>query len=214
MFWITLLAVFAFSNAWICGNDGQCMCSNSGEVLCSGVAAAPTFAEEYKHGRRLTLELSDREFDMDTLNRAAGFDSVLVIGLPPNLCGLMEREYPFAVCLLPKTVEFIGSTVDPPAAEESTGSNNKGLIAWVTITSIAGLVIITCILVSLVNLHARINTHARAEDPPLFAVDCCLRCMAILLCPLHMCARLCNCRDNCLYSLERGQAPATRAFSV
>ena len=228
MFWSVLLASFAVSSAWICGNEGQCVCTNSGEVLCSGVSTTPNFPSSYRQGRRLTLELDDREFDISSLTQAEGFDTVLILGLPGNLCDKTERLFPFAVCVLTRTVEFIVTnteyvtertsrtpvTAEPRRAAQATSSSNKGLIAWVVVASIVGIVIVSCILVSLVNLHARINSHSRSQDPPLFAVDCCLRCMAVLMCPLHICARLFRCRENCLYSLERRGQVYSRPFSA
>ena len=223
MFWIVLLASCGFSTAWICGNEGQCLCTNSGEIMCSGVSAAPVFAVSYRHGKRLTLELNDREFDMETLNSVLGFDSVFVVGLAPNLCVKMEKTYPHTLCVLTRTVEFISTNTPRSAAAaaaesrtegQTAPSTSKALVTWVVVSTLAGIVIISCILVSLVNLHARINTHARSADPPLFAVDCCLRCMALIMCPIHVCAQLFNCRSNCLYSLERGSTPVTRSFDV
>ena len=85
---------------------------------------------------------------------------------------------------------------------EST-STNKGLGLWVSVSSCIGMLIIICILVSLLQLHHRLNKNTGADDPPQYAVKCCLWCLSCMIFPLHLCARICHCNCCDLMALDK-----------
>ena len=87
MFWILLFFAMGIcpSDAWICGNTGQCRCTSSGEVICTQITAAPYFTADYRLGRRLTIKTSPG-FDTVSLADTIGFERVMVIGLSIEQC--------------------------------------------------------------------------------------------------------------------------------
>ena len=221
--WIVSLAL---ADAWICGNDGQCACTASGEVLCESLDSAPTFAPTKRQGRRITITArKGHDFDIASLAETEGFDRVFVLGLNTEQCRDCMNLFDFVVCkadepsIVAVTGNVLTSSPDPASKEVSkvSGGGEGGsrlMTAWVAIASIVGIIVVSCILVSLVNLHVRINTHSRSQDPPVFAVDCCLKCMAVCMYPCHKCARLCSCTTCCLHDLRTGNPPPSAPFSV
>lgn len=84
-----------------------------------------------------------------------------------------------------------------------TASKNSGLILWVSVSSALAILLFVCILVSLLQLHHRLNKNTGADDPPQYAVKCCLCCLNCIIFPLHLCARMCSCNCCDLLSLDR-----------
>ena len=232
---IVLLLSLAECSAWICGNTGQCSCSSSGFVLCKDADAAPFFAEVHRPGKKLTIKTTNDQFDMSSMTNTKGFERVIVMGLSADLCETLISTFPWARCLVndlgsskPRVTvtSWTRTTVSDPkddvvAVEEpliGTKSSLKtygtGMIVWTILSSIFGGIMTCCILVSLVNLHARINSHARSDDPPLFAVACCLKCLALMLYPVHLIAKCCNWTCCDIHTLDRGTPPSTTPFQV
>ena len=179
MFFAIWIVSLALADAWICGNDGQCKCTTTGEVMCELLTSAPSFTESQRHGRRLTITAKQGHFfDIASLAETKGFDRVFVAGLNTEQCVECMDLYDFVTC---KSVQPAGVTVTTTlivgsheSVKGNAGSSGGSMLAaWVAIASIVGIIVVGCILVSLVNLHVRINAHSRSQDPPVFAVDCC-----------------------------------------
>ena len=218
--------------AWTCGNRGQCTCTSSGVVLCEDSASAPFFTKEHRKDKSMTIVTSDGEFDIESIKDTSGFTSVLVLGLSSDHCGMMTSLFPWSRCTTAEdaaivsgvtvTTLTISAVVKTKGNAESihgptTGSRHgygTGMIVWTVLSTIIGGILTCCILVSLVNLHARINSHARANDPALCAIDCCLKCMALILLPLHLIAKCCNCTWGNMHTMESGTPPTTTPFTV
>jgi hypothetical protein len=255
-----VLSLVTLRNAWICGDDAQCMCTFEGGVACQGISTAPRFPTRVRHGRFLTLQVSS-DFDLATLDRTYGFELVTLLGLTYEQCLLVEQDFPWVRCLsqgheslmptvlhklvdvtMPMTMtqtptskhplstdstqstsekielndasetsrekmqlKDASETVTPGAgvggnASTTSGNTDKvrtGLSPWLITGLVTGglgfLVIILCILVSLVNLHERLNLRTRSDDNPYFAIYCCKVLMAVCLVPCHLIAKCCNC---------------------
>ena len=242
MRWIFLLLALGIPqiDAWICGNDGQCRCTSSGEVICAEIKTAPYFIEDYRPGKRLTIKTSP-DFGIESLDDMIGFDRVLIMGLTKEQCRLVEREFPDVGCLkkspsydpapstiggyftAPNSGTWLHKTTDSKTQKDGNDEHKQraavasaqllnGMLAWTVASGFIGAVMTACILVSLVNLHARINTHARCNDPPMFAVSCCLKCMAVCLCHFHFCAKFSKCTSCCLHTLEQGVRGTSTTF--
>ena len=236
MFWILLFFAMGIcpSDAWICGNTGQCRCTSSGEVICTQITAAPYFTADYRLGRRLTIKTS-HGFDTVSLADTIGFERVMVIGLSIEQCASAMDDFPAVMCISETT------SYRPPVVQSTHPSRRgpgavamvneilrdagpkhapamaplavlNGVIIWTVISGVIGAILTACILVSLVNLHARINTHARCNDPPMYAVNCCLKCIAVALCPFHLMTKSCKCTGCCLYALDASTRGATTSF--
>ena len=194
----------SLTEAWTWGNDGQCSCASSGAVLCKDVTSAPFFAVEYRKDKMLTLMTNDAVFDTTSLKDTVGFRKVIVAGLSSDRCREMTLMFPWSQCLMHAEstpmmrvtvtswtradVEGLGSlNVDDRELAIGAGHTSRGpstaVIVWITLSTILAAILTCCILASLVNLHARINSHAHANDPALCAIDCCLKCMALLIFP-------------------------------
>jgi hypothetical protein len=100
-----------------------------------------------------------------------------------------------------KTIGASPSVELASAAAAAAAEVGLHLPVWIiTLTVGLGLIltiIIICILVSLVNLHERLNLRTRSDDDPAYAILCCKACMAICcILPLHLCAKLCRCPNH------------------
>ena len=93
--------------------------------------------------------------------------------------------------------EPIGQDTTTSRSARTTGQGetvmSTWLIATLTVTGVITLIVIGCILVSLVNLHERLNLRTRSNDDPAHAIFCCKVCLGICLFPVHLCAICCNC---------------------
>ena len=169
--------------------NGQCRCTSSGEVMCDDIKAAPYFMMAYREGKRLTLKMSGG-FNVDSLRDTAGFDRVMIIGLSLDQCSRVTETYPSIMCATTTTTmsrhftTMAGPPLTRPAVTETrpaAGSDSldqrpappfrttvNGMLIWIVVSGAIGAILTACILVSLVNLHARINTHASCNDPPMF----------------------------------------------
>ena len=201
-FTLILLLSFGYCSAWICGNTGQCSCTSSGTVLCKDVSEAPFFMTDNRAGLKLTITTREADFDLTSLSDTVGFEKVMIDGLSTDLCSQTLVLFPWVRCLVStrdtpmqtlrsEVTDAVTAASEEPliASRTSLQSYGTSMIVWTAIISIVGGILTCCILVSLVNLHARINSHARASDPPLFAIACCLKCMALLLLPIHLIAK-------------------------
>ena len=203
--------------------------------MCTADGVAPFFIDVYRSGKRLTIK-TDPGFRVASLSDTIGFDRVMVIGLSREQCSSVSASFPSIMCITTTTTIYAHpvmnagrgfQTSEPTTAEPQGGNTDQvqqspagsldaldAVIIWTAISGAIGAILTACILVSLVNLHARINTHARCNDPPMFAVSCCLKCLAVLLFPLHLCARCFKCTTCCLFTLDqtvRGTSPSFRA---
>ena len=230
------------SEGWLCGNEGQCRCTSSGEVVCNEIRAAPYFLVNNRQDKRLTMKTTGN-FDLDTLADTSGFARVMLMGLSDLECSRVEQDFPWILCVADSAIYAVPLTkaltpfkrgTDPIATprpmkydhatqddeddddddEVVTFKTLNVMIAWAVISGIVGAICTACILVSLVNLHARINTHAGSNDPPIYAVYFCLRCIAVLLCPFHLCARCFSCTNCALYNLEEGFSTSSSSTST
>jgi len=92
------------------------------------------------------------------------------------------------------------------AKERSLGKKVKALVSWAAVSGFFSLIGTCCILVSLVNLHERINSYTACRAKPMFAVCCCMLVMGLVLTPIFWCHRhvrrcpVCCCRaiDCCI----------------
>jgi len=80
-----------------------------------------------------------------------------------------------------------------------------GLIIYSALYGIFGFLLTMCVLVSLVNLHERINAYTACNDSPMFAVSCCLCFMAVLIAPCYCCSVYCRkCPGCCVHAAKAG----------
>lgn len=97
--------------------------------------------------------------------------------------------------------------------EKGMGRGVLGLIIWNAVWGAAGLIMTCCILVSIVNLHERINLYTACNDNPMFAVHCCHVLTALALAPFYCCGDFCKrrCPSCCIRTVDactRGSDPA------
>jgi hypothetical protein len=232
---IILLLSLPQITAWACGNDGQCSCTSTDYVLCRDAHSAPFFSADRRNNKMLIIKTSGK-FDMTSLRNTVGFASVLVVGTSSDQCSEMTLGFPWVRCMTTEnttpmmkieatsglesdtvhvdTTAAHGEHSQPLLDSSKTPGYDVGMIVWTSLSTIFGGITTCCILVSLVNLHARINSHARANDPALFAVAGCLKCMALLLYSVHLIAKCCNCTWGDMHTMDRGPPQATTPFQV
>lgn len=230
LFRIALLAVIALSvDGGICGNRSQCRCSSRGEIICARVAEAPYFAPIQRPGKRMTMQTTT-DFDFSTLSDTVGFDHVLLIGPSAEECLAATTGFPWVTCDLGSstTERPILTTARPPQGSTATRTpltsntstaprnatseddvphsstkNVTGLIAWAAVSGFLSLIATVCILVSLVNLHERINMYTACRDRPMFAVFWCQLAIGLILTPIFWChKRIVRCPRCCCRGLD------------
>ena len=226
MYLLGPLLLVMSTNAWICGDDGQCMCTYEGGVTCQEISSAPSFPLRVRSGRNLTVQAT-KDFDLSTLDDTYGFSKVTLLGMTYQQCLDVDRDFPWVLCLSQGhetmmteallTTDFTSMETTRTDSKETTtskiprsGTNPIGTISddnhetttarmspWaITGLVTAGLglfILILCILVSLVNLHERLNLRTRSDDNAVFAVYCCKVLLALCLVPVHLGSKCCDC---------------------
>ena len=76
------------------------------------------------------------------------------------------------------------------------------ILGIVVFGAFVSIVCCSCILVSLLNFHERINLHTHSQDDPICAVYCCKVLLALCIYPMHLCATLCKCNWRNLRTLN------------
>ena len=122
----------------------------------------------------------------------------------------VTRDADFITTVAPTSDEQKEGKAIPPAAYAT-----PAWIIVVAVTAVTSLIVLSfCILVSLVNLHERINLRTRSDDAPICAIYCCKVIMACCLLPLHLCARLCRCNWRRLSTLDYSSESLYMSSSV
>jgi len=79
----------------------------------------------------------------------------------------------------------------------------NAMIGWNVVSGICGFVSSICVLVSLVNLHERINAYTACNDEPRFAVTCCLNIITVIMLPCYICTVYCSsCPGWCVHLMS------------
>ena len=233
MYLLCPLLLIMSTNAWICGDDGQCMCTYEGGVTCQLISSAPSFPLRVRSGRSLTVQAT-MDFDLSSMDVTYGFSSVTLLGMTYQQCIDVERDFPWVRCLSQghetmmaeelMSTDFASMetarrtdsvetelTSDTNAKTSASGADtlettitaekDEVVTARLSPWAITGLVtgglgftvLILCILVSLVNLHERLNLRTRSDDNAVFAIYCCKALLAICLIPVHLCSKCHDC---------------------
>jgi len=111
------------------------------------------------------------------------------------------------------TESFTNSETRPTGRMMTAGSRKENgyaskarlnaVIGWNVVTGVCGFVSSVCVLVSLVNLHERINAYTACNDQPRFAVTCCLNIITIIMLPCYICTVYCSsCPGWCVHLMS------------
>lgn len=203
---------------WLCGNDGQCICDTDRSVACYDALSCPVFPVKVRYGRFLLLHVASEKFDLASLEWSYGFEIVKLFGASHTQCKIAksafdwihctgtavefssakpaENDYDYSVSASKITMSKTTTTSKNGGHEHSDLKETGGVNWLVIVVTIGGAIVaitMICMLVSLVNLHNRLNLRTRSEDDPSYAILCCMGCMGLCLAPFHLCAKICNC---------------------
>lgn len=209
---------------WLCGNDGQCICDSDRSVACYDAVRCPVFPVKARYGRVLLLHVADENFDLTSLDWSYGFEIVKLFGASYGQCRFVNSAFHWIDCMPTASSQLPPVKTTKSKVVHSTSMHKMSTVTendehddhesqvfrppnWLIIAlavggAIVGIMII-CMLVSLVNLHQRLNLRTRADDDASYAILCCMACMGLCLAPFHLCGKLCNCNWRGVRDLDQ-----------